>query len=86
MIVDFGRGGVDSEIKNQRSKIINLKDCAEFIGGDDSILRELLHPNKADLQIRYSLAHATVKPGKKTKPHRLRTTEVYYVLQGQGRM
>ncbi len=63
-----------------------LQDCAEFTGGDDSILRELLHPDKADLQIRYSLAHATVKPGEKTKPHRLKTTEVYYVLQGQGRM
>ncbi len=64
----------------------HLQDCEEFIAADDSILRELLHPDKADLRIRYSLAHATVKPGEKTKPHCLRTTEVYYVLQGQGRM
>ncbi len=77
---------MDSEIKNQKSKIINLKDCDAFVAGDGSILRELLHPDKADLQIRYSLAHATVTPGAKTRPHRLRTTEVYYVLQGQGRM
>ena len=66
--------------------IRHLKDCEEFIAGDGSILRELLHPDKADLAIRYSLAHATVRPGQKTTPHRLRTAEVYYILQGRGRM
>jgi mannose-6-phosphate isomerase-like protein (cupin superfamily) len=66
--------------------IRRLKDCDEFIARDDSILRELLHPGKADLKIRYSLAHATVKPGARTKPHRLETTEAYYILQGRGRM
>jgi mannose-6-phosphate isomerase-like protein (cupin superfamily) len=67
-------------------KIIHLKDCAEFSAGDGSILRELLHPDKADLKIRYSLAHATVRATEKTKPHRLRTAEVYYILAGRGRM
>jgi mannose-6-phosphate isomerase-like protein (cupin superfamily) len=66
--------------------IRRLRDCDEFIGGDDSRLRELLHPAKARIGVRYSLAHATVKPGERTKRHRLRTTEVYYLLQGQGRM
>ncbi len=66
--------------------IRRLEDCDEFIGGDDSILRELLHPAKAGIDIRYSLAQATVKPGERTKSHRLKTTEVYYLLQGQGRM
>jgi len=75
-----------SPIKNQESRIIDLKDCDEFIGGDNSILRELLHPAKTGIDIRYSLAHATVRPGERTKPHRLKTTEVYYLLQGQGRM
>ncbi len=73
-------------IKHHTSNIIHLEDCAEFLAGDDSILREMLHPDKAPLQIRYSLAHATVKAGARTKPHRLRTTEVYYILRGRGRM
>ncbi len=34
----------------------HLKDCDEFVAGDDSLLRELLHPDKADLRLRYSLA------------------------------
>ena len=64
----------------------SLHDCDEFTAGDDSILRELLHPDKADLAIRYSLAHAKVAPGQITKPHRLKTAEVYYILAGSGRM
>jgi len=77
---------LESSIKNQKSKIIHLQDCAEFVAGDRSILREILHPDKADLAIRYSLAHATVTPGTKTIPHRLQTAEVYYILAGCGRM
>lgn len=64
----------------------NLNDCEEFIAGDNTILRELLHPDKADLNLRYSLAHAIVKPGDTSEPHRLKTSEVYYILQGQGVM
>jgi mannose-6-phosphate isomerase-like protein (cupin superfamily) len=63
-----------------------LKDFKEIIAGDDSILRELLHPEKQDLQIRYSLAHAKLLPGKATTPHRLRTSEVYYIIAGHGLM
>ncbi len=64
----------------------DLKDCREFIAGDGSILRELLHPEKADLQIRYSLACAKVTAGQKTRPHKLRACEVYYIIEGQGLM
>jgi len=66
--------------------IKDLYDCDEFFAGDNTILRELLHPDKADLKIRYSLAHATVKPGMTSTPHRLRTSEVYYILEGEGVM
>jgi mannose-6-phosphate isomerase-like protein (cupin superfamily) len=63
-----------------------LKDCPESIAGDGSILRELLNPEKADLQIRYSLAYAKVMPGQATKPHRLKASEVYYIMAGHGLM
>ena len=64
----------------------DLKQCEEFIAGDNSILRELLHPAKAELDIRYSLAHAIVKPGQTSTPHRLKTSEAYYILEGEGIM
>jgi mannose-6-phosphate isomerase-like protein (cupin superfamily) len=63
-----------------------LKDCREIIAGDRSVLRELLHPGKTKLKLRYSLAHAAVAPGRATLPHRLRTSEVYYILAGKGIM
>jgi len=78
------------KLKNQKEKplmfIRNLKDCTEFIAGDNSILREILHPDKADLTLRYSLAHAIVRPDQTTKPHRLKTSEVYYIMAGEGVM
>jgi mannose-6-phosphate isomerase-like protein (cupin superfamily) len=63
-----------------------LKDCPQLIAGDGSLLRELLHPEKASLQIRYSLAHAKVEPGQTTAPHRLMASEVYYIIAGHGLM
>ncbi len=64
----------------------NLKDCQEFIAGDNTILRELLHPDKQPLALRYSLAHATLPVGKTSQPHSLTTSEVYYILSGEGEM
>ncbi len=66
--------------------IKSLKSCPEFISADTAILREPLHPDKADLKIRYSLAHAIVRPGQKTHGHKLKTSEVYYILEGVGLM
>lgn len=63
-----------------------LLDCPEFIAGDNTVLREMLHPDKADLDLRYSLAHATLGPGLSSKPHKLRTSEVYYILKGEALM
>ncbi len=66
--------------------IRDLNDCPEFTAGDNCLLREILHPDKADLALRYSLAHAVVKPGQTTWKHRLRTSEVYYIIEGKGVM
>lgn len=64
----------------------DLKQCREFSAGDGSVLRELLHPDKERLAIGYSLARAAVKPGQRTLAHRLKTSEVYYILKGKGVM
>ncbi len=66
--------------------IKHLKDCPEFIAGDDSHLREILNPGKEKIEINYSLAWAMVKPGEKTLPHKLKNSEVYYIIKGIGIM
>jgi mannose-6-phosphate isomerase-like protein (cupin superfamily) len=63
-----------------------LQACAEFIAGDGTQLRELLHPDKQPIELRYSLAHAIVPVGQTSIPHALKTSEVYYILSGTGEM
>ncbi|HOC31885.1 MAG TPA: cupin domain-containing protein [Armatimonadota bacterium] len=63
-----------------------LSECPEFISGDKAFLREILHPDKAPVSLRYSLAWARVPAGTATAPHRLEHSEVYYILQGRGVM
>jgi mannose-6-phosphate isomerase-like protein (cupin superfamily) len=66
--------------------IRDLGECEEFLAGDRTILRELLHPGKHPLDLRYSLAHATLPPGGVSLRHRLSVSEVYYMLEGEGLM
>lgn len=63
-----------------------LNGCDEFIAGDGTQLRELLHPDKQAVELRYSLAHATLPPGQTSALHSLTTSEVYYIISGVGEM
>ena len=53
---------------------------------DYSMLREILHPERDPVDIRYSLAHAVVRGGEASLRHRLASVEVYYFLAGTGVM
>lgn len=66
--------------------IRNLDRVPSFITQDGSEIRELLaHRNSAIRQ--QSLAEARLRPGQSTTPHyHPRTEEIYYILNGQGRM
>ncbi len=69
--------------------IKKLQDCDEFVAGDNSLLRELLHPSKANLAIRYSLAHAVVKRGQyvlNTGSSELKFLCIVDILHGIARM
>ncbi len=62
-----------------------LLECPEFLAGDHTVLRELLHPAKQVVQLGYSLAHGRLAPGRRSKWHKLASSEVYYFIAGQGR-
>ena len=67
--------------------IKNLRKSRYFTAEDKTILCELLHPAMENVDLPYSIAHAIVKPGNKSLPHRLRTSsEVYFILEGEGEM
>jgi mannose-6-phosphate isomerase-like protein (cupin superfamily) len=66
-----------------------IKDAArlpDLQAADYTRLREILHPERDDVTLRYSLALAAVGPGERSLPHRMMTTEVYYILSGTGTM
>jgi mannose-6-phosphate isomerase-like protein (cupin superfamily) len=65
---------------------VTLADRPEFLAGDHTLLRELLHPAKHPLALGYSVAHGTVAPGARSKWHRLTSSEVYYIIAGRGRL
>ena len=66
--------------------IKKLKDCKEITAGDRTRLRELLHPDRDPAKIHYSLAVAWLAPGARSRAHRLKTAEVYYLVRGTGLM
>lgn len=66
--------------------IKRLAGCREIVAGDGTRLRELLHPERDPVGIRCSLAIARLEPGQSSAPHRLKSSEVYYVIGGVGMM
>lgn len=61
-----------------------LKDIPEFLAGDHTHLKEVLHPSNDSLALNFSLAHAYLKVGEQSLPHRLMHAETYYILAGFG--
>lgn len=60
--------------------------CRPFRTEDGSEIRELLAHRNSSLR-HQSLAEATLLPGQGTRAHfHPRAEEIYYILQGQGRM
>ncbi|MFT5832585.1 MAG: mannose-6-phosphate isomerase-like protein (cupin superfamily) [Cognaticolwellia sp.] len=62
----------------------NIESIPSFIAGDETILKEILHPTNDGINIPYSIASAKVEIGKKSLPHQLKGSEVYIITQGKG--
>jgi mannose-6-phosphate isomerase-like protein (cupin superfamily) len=67
-------------------EIKNRNEAQAFITKDTSEIREILSPRNSSIR-NQSLAEARLVPGKKTEEHyHKQSEEIYYVLQGQGKM
>ena len=57
----------------------------DFIEGEEGTkIRQIFYPHNTLNGIRYSISHSELKPGKKSKLHKMESSEVYYILQGEG--
>jgi mannose-6-phosphate isomerase-like protein (cupin superfamily) len=64
--------------------IRDIGSSKEIIAGDNTLLKELFNPLKDDLDLRYSFAVGRVQQGGSTYLHRLKHSEVYFLLKGTG--
>lgn len=62
------------------------QESPEFEAADKTILSELVNPLNDPINIGYSLAREQLNPGKASLPHRLTSSELYYILSGKGRL
>ena len=64
---------------------MSLKKNSEiqFIKGTEGTqLKEYFHPENTQNGINYSLAQFTLESGKKTTSHKMKSSEIYYILEG----
>jgi mannose-6-phosphate isomerase-like protein (cupin superfamily) len=55
-------------------------------GNEGTQIKQYFHPHNTPNGINYSLAQFTLEPGKKSKLHKIRSTEIYYILEGSGNL
>ena len=66
--------------------VTNIRSVSAFTTKDGSEIRELLAHRNSCIRAQ-SLAEARVAVGQSTQPHyHPRTEEIYYILQGQGKI
>jgi mannose-6-phosphate isomerase-like protein (cupin superfamily) len=66
--------------------IKDLSKSKRFIAGDKTIFKSILHPVYDKLDCDYCIGQAILKKGKTSLWHKLKSTEVYFILQGTGLM
>ena len=63
----------------------SIETIMSFEANDKTTLKEIIHPKNDDVEINYSLAHASLEIGESSAPHCLvNQTELYIFLKGEG--
>jgi len=66
---------------------MSLRKNSEIIsiqGDEGTKIKQYFHPHNTLNGINYSIAQFTLEPGKKSKLHKMRSSEIYYILEGNG--
>ena len=59
-------------------------EIEEILGSEGSKIKQYFHPHNTLNGIGYSLAHFTLEPGKKTILHKIKSSEIYFILEGEA--
>jgi mannose-6-phosphate isomerase-like protein (cupin superfamily) len=63
---------------------VDLNATQPVVGAEDTQIKQVFHPHNTMLGIRYSIVQCKVDSGKKSKPHKLKSSEVYFITNGEG--
>ncbi len=55
-------------------------------GSEGTTVKQYFHPHNTLNGINYSIAHFSLEAGKRTNLHKLKSSEVYYILEGKGEL
>ena len=66
--------------------IKKIENIEAFEGHEGTKIKQIISPGETNNAIRYSIAHCTISTGESSKPHTMKTSEMYYILQGEGIM
>ena len=61
-----------------------IESLDSFRGSEGSEIKPIFHPDNTLNGIRCSLAHSIISPGKNSKPHKMKSAEVFFILDGEG--
>ena len=60
------------------------KDLESISGNENTKIKQIFNPENTVNGIRYSLAESVIQKGGKSKVHKMKTSEVYFILEGNG--
>jgi len=63
-----------------------ISEIEEIQGAEGTKIKQVFHPHNTLNGIRYSIAHFTIQKGKKNLIHKMKTSEIYFILEGEGVM
>lgn len=61
-----------------------LDEIQSVEGKEGTKIRQIFHPHNTLNGIRFSLSHSTLLSKKKSARHKMKTSEIYYILEGRG--
>ena len=59
-------------------------DISEIVGFECSKIKKYFDPENTQNGIRFSIVYCTLAQGKSTLLHKLKSSEIYYILEGSG--
>jgi mannose-6-phosphate isomerase-like protein (cupin superfamily) len=59
-------------------------DIESINGEEGTKIKQYFHPHNTLNGINYSIAQFTLESGKKSKHHKISSSEIYYILEGKG--